>query len=288
VLEVFGVRRLVEGLRPADFTELRRQIAATRGATATGTEMTRIRVLFNWAYQSGLVEVPIRYGPEFRRPSKRLLRLEQEGKTKLFESEEILALLGAAEAVLRPMILLGINAGLGNADVGRLRFDHLDLESGWVVFPRPKTGIRRTCPLWPETVEAIRAWLSQRPEAESPETRELVFLTRRRQGWHKEGRMEDPLSLRFRKLTQAADCYRRRRGFYALRHTFETIAGGAKDQVAVDAIMGHVDATMAGHYRHGISSRRLIDVVDYVHDWLYRARRVLPDRRTGEEIERER
>ncbi len=36
--------------------------------------------------------------------------------------------------------------------------------------------------------------------------------------------------------------------FYALRHTFETVAGETKDQVAVDAIMGHVNGTMATHY----------------------------------------
>ena len=39
-----------------------------------------------------------------------------------------------------------------------------------------------------------------------------------------------------------------RRNFAALRHGFRTIARGAKDREAVDALMGHVDASMAGHY----------------------------------------
>ena len=55
----------------------------------------------------------------------------------------------------------------------------------------------------------------------------------------------------------------------ACAHTFETVAGGSKDQVAVDAIMGHVDATMAANYRERIDDDRLKAVVDYVHAWLF-------------------
>ena len=35
-------------------------------------------------------------------------------------------------------------------------------------------------------------------------------------------------------------------GFYAFRHTFETIGGESRDQVAVNHIMGHADVSMAG------------------------------------------
>ena len=58
-------------------------------------------------------------------------------------------------------------------------------------------------------------------------------------------------------------------GFYTLRHTFATIAGESRDQVAVNAIMGHVDNSMAGVYRERISDERLIAVTDTVHQWLF-------------------
>ena len=59
------------------------------------------------------------------------------------------------------------------------------------------------------------------------------------------------------------------RTFYDLRHTFATIAGGSLDQVAVNAIMGHADASMAAAYRETIADSRLLAVVNHVHAWLY-------------------
>jgi len=45
---------------------------------------------------------------------------------------------------------------------------------------------------------------------------------------------------------------------------FETVAGAAKDQVAVNVVMGHDDGSMANVYRQGISDERLIAVVNFV------------------------
>ena len=78
-----------------------------------------------------------------------------------------------------------------------------------------------------------------------------------------------PVVQEFIKLLKKLKLHRRGMGFYALRHTFETVAGASKDQVAVDAIMGHVDATMAANYRERIDDDRLKAVVDHVHKWLF-------------------
>ena len=64
---------------------------------------------------------------------------------------------------------------------------------------------------------------------------------------------------------------RNRLGFYTLRHTFATIAGESKDQVAVDAVMGHSGNSIGGVYRQRISDERLRAVVDVVHRWLFDA-----------------
>ena len=65
---------------------------------------------------------------------------------------------------LNDKILLGVNCGFGNTDVASLPIDAVDLDGGWIDFPRPKTEIPRRVPLWPETIEAIREALKQRPQ----------------------------------------------------------------------------------------------------------------------------
>src|SRR5262249_34104040 len=150
--------------------------------------------------------------------------------------------LDAASLPMRAMILLGVNAGFGNADCGTLPLSALDLERRWVNYHRPKTGIERRCPLWPETVAAIRDALSRRPEPKDPADAGKVFITSRRGSWHKRGvkspdgtrykLLEDnPISKEMRKLLNSLGI-NGHRNFYALRHTFETIGGEAKDQVA--------------------------------------------------------
>jgi integrase len=84
-----------------------------------------------------------------------------------------------ASAAMRAMILLGINAGMGNGDCASLTFDRLDMSRGWLDYPRPKTGVARRCPLWPETVAALRDAIGQRPEPEREEDANIVLLTSR-------------------------------------------------------------------------------------------------------------
>ena len=71
----------------------------------------------------------------------------------------------AAPVPLKAMLLLGVNCGLGNHDIAMLPLSALDLDSRWLKFPRPKTGIQRRCPLWPETVEALTTAIAERTTA---------------------------------------------------------------------------------------------------------------------------
>jgi len=205
----------------------------------------------------------------------------------MFEACEIHTMLNAAGVQLRAMILLGINCGYGNNDCGTLPLSILDLEGGWIAYPRPKTGIKRRCPLWSETIEALREVIENRPSPKDESDADLVFITKYRQSWAKET-STNPISAETRKLLQAIDAdaekeaeenktdpaaklYRKGRTFYALRHTFETIGGESRDQVATNHIMGHSDPSMAAVYRERISDDRLRDVVGHVHQWLFGA-----------------
>jgi integrase len=140
-----------------------------------------------------------------------------------------------------------------------------------VNFPRPKTGIARRCPLWPETVTALRASIAARPKPANYETCGTVFLTTRGSAWvrNTDKSRTDSISVQFGELLKKLGLHRDGIGFYTLRHVFRTVADAARDPVAIDAIMGHADPSMGGHYRERIDDSRLVAVVDHVRRWLY-------------------
>jgi integrase len=168
---------------------------------------------------------------------------------------------------MKAMILLGANCGMGNSDVARMELKAIDLAEGWINYPRPKTGLARRCALWPETIAALRNWLAKRPVPAKKEHAELVFLTPTRDSWYRET-SDNPVSRAMRELLDSLSISGNK-NFYALRHTFETIGSGSLDQVAVDAVMGHVDGSMAGEYREELSDARLQAVARYVRSWLF-------------------
>ena len=281
LVDTFGTGRLVADLHEEDFAKLRRAMSAKWGPVRVRDFIQRVRSVFKHGYEARLLDVPMRFGTGFTRPTKKTVRLARAKKgPRMFEPAEVRALAFGAEVAvkgvaklvrgstsLRAMILLGVNCGFGNADCGTLPLSALDLARGWVNFPRPKTGVDRRCPLWPETVAALREVLAGRHEPKDPADAGLVFITSAGLSWHKD--IEDnPISKQTRKLLDALGI-EGNRNFYALRHTFETIGGEAKDQVAVDHIMGHARDDMASVYRERISDARLKAVSDYVRNWAF-------------------
>ena len=270
VVAAFGKSRLVTDLDPDDFATLRRRLAERWSPGTLGNFIQRVRVVFKYAVDNDLIDRPVRYGQGFKRPSKKTLRLEKARQgVKLFTADEIRRLLGAASTQLRAMILLAINCGLGNADCGRLSERALDLARGWLDFPRPKTGMPRRCPLWPETVEAVREALARRREPKDPADAGLVFVTKYGLAWAKDT-ATNPVTQETGKLLRELGINGRKGlGFYTLRHTFRTVADEAKDQPAADLIMGHEVPHMSSVYRETISDARLRAVTEHVRGWLF-------------------
>jgi integrase len=278
LVKQFGKARLVSDLRPDDFAALRNAMSRTWGPVRVGNFVQQVRSVFKFGYDSELLAVPLRFGPGFKRPSNKTLRLNRAEKgPRMFEADEVRKLLGAAPLPLRAMILLGVNCGFGNSDVGTLPRSALDLDRGWVNYHRPKTGITRRCPLWPETVAALRVALTERPEPRDEAHAGLVFVTKFGLPWAKDV-ADSPVTKEMRKLLDALGIGGHR-SFYALRHTFETIGGEAKDQVAVDAIMGHIRDDMASVYRERISDDRLKAVSDHVRTWVFGEEEIVKEKR---------
>ena len=232
IIKQFGKPRRVDSLTAQDFERLCATLAKRWGPVAVGNEINRIRVVFRYAFEAGLLDKPVRYGPQFKCPSRRILRRARDEKgPRLFEAAELRKIIEGADGQLKAMILLGINGGLGNADCGKLRFRNIDLITGWLNYPRPKTSVARRSKLWPETITALQTAIDSRPEPKDEVHKELVFLTRIRQPWHKET-VDNPVSKEFAKVLCELNIERPGLSFYTLRHTLETIGGEVRDQAA--------------------------------------------------------
>jgi integrase len=275
VVTQFGKQRPVADLGPGDFAALRDTLAKRYGPVRLGNTVQRIRSLFKFGLDDLLLDRPVPFGRQFARPSKKVLRLHRAGRgPNLFTTEEIHRLLAAAHPQLKAMLLLAINCGFGVADSGRLPVAALDLDGGWSNFPRPKTGVARRSPLWPETVAAIREALAVRPPPKDPAHAALVFLGRQGRPYHLDTQ-RSPLSVTVGQLLRKLKINGRARlGLYTLRHNFETVGGEAKDQPALDHLMGHARDDMASVYRERISDDRLRAVSEHVRAWLYKTEQV--------------
>lgn len=275
IVAQFGTGRLVEDLDATDFGSFRAALAERYGAVALGVAIQRVRAFFSWAWAMRLIGAPVPFGPEFKGPPQRLLRIARNGKgLRMLQAADLRTILKTVPPVLRAMVLLGVNCGLGNHDLARLPITALDLNAGWLDYPRPKTGMPRRCPLWPETIEALRQAIAQRPKSADPADAGLVFLEHRGLRWvrlRENGIWIDGIGVAFGRMLKKLGLKRPGLNFYALRHTFETVAGGSRDQVAVDFIMGHAPAAndMASIYRERISNERLVAVADHVRRWLF-------------------
>jgi integrase len=309
LVEAFGKTRPVEDLAADDFEALRARMAERWGPVRLGNAITRVKSVFKYALDNGLTDKPVRFGGEFHKPDKAVLRRHKAANgTKMLEAADLRRILDAVAGkpvetgrtveetgepekvtlepnpALRAMVLLGLNAGFGNNDIATLPLSALDLDAGWVNFPRPKTGIERRAPLWPETVAAIREAVTSRPAPKDPADAGLAFLQRSGLRWvrNTQHSRTDNVSVQFCAMLKEVGLYRDGLAFYGLRHTFRTVADAARDPVAIDLIMGHTDPTMGGHYRERVEDDRLRAVVDHVRRWLFDQG---PDGSTGGEPE---
>jgi integrase len=196
----------------------------------------------------------------------------------ILNGRDIDRLIQGASPAFRALILLGINCGMGPADLGRLTWERIDLSRGRFSFPRPKTGVMRVGHLWKRTrltLMRVRSLRHNRAAIERDGEAALVFVTRKGLPYYRErevyaeveieGRqvrklkrvaIDNAISITFSRLARRAEL----EGvtFYRLRHTFKTLGKKARDREALDLMMGHKDISTGKVYDHEqISWRRV-------------------------------
>lgn len=265
--------RTAATLTARDFTLVRQSLDKRLSNRSAGNEIGRIRMIFKFGVDQGLLDrLPI-YGQDFSKPSRDVIRRDrQKQPKKLFSPAELQSIIKTAGQPLKAMILLGINSGMGNSDVARIEHRHIDFKTGWIDYPRWKTAVERRFPMWPETIKALKEAIKLRPEGGEPDQ---VFCTNKNRtnkglSWFKEESSTNPITQAFRKVLDKLDIYRKGVNFYSLRHSFETYAGDENsDQVAIDAVMGHADESMSANYRESVADKRLKAVVDAVRNKVF-------------------
>jgi integrase len=272
--DAFG-DRAVATLVPRDF-ELLRSRFPSGSPVVLKNRLIRVRSIFRHATENSMVDKPVRFGTGLDLPSQAELRRHRGKQAKpLFDAETIRMFLDGrksptngewlpgADGAVRAWILLGINCAFYSSDLAAIEHRHIVGE--FVEFPRPKSGIARRCWLWPETREALDKAVTT--------TEGLLFRNERGrkllEPTNGDGGRCDAVSYRFATLKRRLEFKADSAGFRNFRHTFRTVADGAKDQPAADVIMGHASAHISDHYRHGIDDERLRAVTELVRRWLW-------------------
>jgi integrase len=287
----FGKDRLLTDITPADFAAFQRSFPKTWGPYARARAIQITRSVFLFGMRNGIVEKIVQFGDDFRKPSKSVLRRHRakariKNGVKMFEADEVRQILGAVDGQLKAMVLLSINAGCGPSDLANLTSHVLDLDRGWLDYPRPKSGIARRCPLWAETIAAVKVAIAQRPAPKDEAAKDNVFITKYGHTWMTVGleqrkgedektegkprlKLVNAITAEFNKVLRRLGLKREGRSIYSLRHSLQTIGGEARDPDALRVIMGHVDEHVGDHYRERIGDDRLERVSRVVHDWLF-------------------
>src|SRR5947209_4541787 len=90
IVAAFGKGRLLADVGPDDFARLRDNLARKWGPHRLGKTIQFVRCVFKYAHDSEMLDRPVRFGPGFKRPSKKVLRLHRAKQgTKLFTAEEV-------------------------------------------------------------------------------------------------------------------------------------------------------------------------------------------------------
>ncbi|TWU18032.1 tyrosine-type recombinase/integrase [Allorhodopirellula heiligendammensis] len=273
VVACLGRHTLVSTIRKSDLKRLREGWEDAYAPATIAGHVARVKAVFAWAYEDEeLIETPIKFGRVFARPAESEFRQHRErSKTKLLTAAQIRSLLAVATPQMRCCILLGINMALNNKDCGFLEFRHVDLDTGWVTYPRNKTHCRRKALLWPETLAAINAYLPKRRRPKSAELADRILLTRCGGPLAFAHKRDSPIAKQFSKLRIAAKIPDAA-SFGALRHTFRSVAedNPAKDLTAIRCVMGHADQSIDDAYIEYIGDAGLVATSDHVRDWYLR------------------
>lgn len=277
VVEVAGRDARLQSYTVAQWDQLRNNLFRNNdgGQAAPNTKGHRIecvRILAKWANEREYTSIKV--PKSFCKPSKKQIREHRNSKRHQLwiTREEILALIQHADAITKPLILLGINLGLGPSDISRLRRDDIDLSKKevWIAIPRQKTGTIRHLYLWPETLDALREYDAIRPAfALRIQDSDRLLLTVHRQPWIDS--TGDRVSPAFRRLREKAGITSSVTHYSLRRALLTAIINRGHPEHLAKAIAGHEDSgnILLEHYVGERDRSQIKACLLSVRKWLF-------------------
>lgn len=302
--QVMRGNKPVSSITPNHFYQLLMLFRQNYGLYAVRDHVVMTRMIFSHAQDIELIDRLPKYGKKFKGPSQADFRRAKVKRSisQFFEAREIRSMLKLLDDIIigtsshltkfnatvqkqtatqmKAMILLAINTGFGNTDVGLLPLSLINFKTKTVRYPREKTGMDRCNILWDETIAAIKAYLKVRPVPRCADAEDKLFVTRHGNTWVTETMVpNDHGELEPRVQDQVNPCFSRRvmkklglngrRGFNTFRHTYATKAQELGDANAKARTMGHKLVGLDDIYVEGLELSQLKTVGDHVHKWLF-------------------
>tara|TARA_R110002073_G_scaffold152651_2_gene307252 strand:- start:176009 stop:177136 length:1128 start_codon:yes stop_codon:yes gene_type:complete len=200
-----------------------------------------VKLMIKWGYQMALIETLPRNLDQYSRITI------PEPTVNRFSREEIHTLYSAASERTKMFMLLGLNCGMGQADISDLRVGEVAIEESRIVRKRTKTGVHSEFALWPRTVEMLKLHGNL-----DGEPTDRVFLSKSGHPLVREYFVDDKFKrtdairsafFRLMKKTKLPN----HRGFYSLRKTAASEIE-AIDPAVTEMFLAHSEKGMKRHY----------------------------------------
>lgn len=168
IVPFLGTEKLSRLTRPA-VEAYRDELIATRSKAMAGKAVRALSSILTEAQRRGLVAQNVASGVKVVRQAR------ERAKVTIPTKAELKAILDAASADLRPMLLTAILTGLRSSELRGLRWSDVDLKHGLLSVNQradkfgeigpPKSGAGyRTVPLGPALVKELTAWKLRCPK----------------------------------------------------------------------------------------------------------------------------
>lgn len=270
IAEVIPLGTLIKSLSPDEFKLIRNRLTQGKAKNVSPKTLDRrlgyARAVFRFAsIDNRYLDFSLPFSKSLASVPKYDLRKHRSTQpARMLTAEEIRKLIGIGCPKYKAMILLGINGGFNNSDIGGLELSRVQPVPDVLIYHRRKTFFERRTPLWEETKTAIREAIEDRVTSNRPE----LFLTSTGRPYA-EGESKQLISGFFYGYLKRLKIYSPGKNFGALRTTFSNVGKEVGDDIALKALMGHSDGSMLYEsYADGVFVPRLKKITDHVRDWL--------------------